>query len=100
MFFWGHDIQVNGGSAVPKESNLFGALTGIAVIAISLLVSLPRLREMDWPDWEKESYPDARDLMMIPLFAMVFPTVRYCFDLMLDVSDHNLSSSMLTVVFN
>jgi hypothetical protein len=52
----------------------------------SLSLALPRLRGVvAWPDWEKESYPDAKDLLMIPLFAVVFPTVRYCFDFILEV---------------
>jgi ceramide synthetase len=33
-----------------------------------------------WPDWEKESYPAAKDLLLIPVFAVLFPTVRFLFD--------------------
>jgi len=33
-----------------------------------------------WPDWEKESYPEAKDLALMPLFALLFPTVRYFLD--------------------
>jgi hypothetical protein len=78
---------VNGGSAsVAKKSSLVSTVTGVVAVMGSLSLALPRLRGVvAWPDWEKESYPDAKDLLMIPLFAVVFPTVRYCFDFILEV---------------
>jgi hypothetical protein len=36
--------------------------------------------ELMWPDWEKESYPEVRDLALIPLFAIFFPTLRFFLD--------------------
>lgn len=36
--------------------------------------------ELMWPDWEKESYPEVRDLVLIPLFAIFFPTLRFFLD--------------------
>lgn len=33
-----------------------------------------------WPDWEQESYPEFRDLALIPVFAVLFPTVRFFLD--------------------
>ncbi len=33
-----------------------------------------------WPDWEQESYPEFRDLALIPVFAVLFPTARFFLD--------------------
>jgi hypothetical protein len=33
-----------------------------------------------WPDWEQESYPELRDLALIPVFAVLFPTARFFLD--------------------
>jgi hypothetical protein len=36
---------------------------------------------MQWrPDWEKESYTEHRDLVLMPVFALVFLSVRYLLD--------------------
>ncbi|KAH9530537.1 hypothetical protein CY35_20G009500 [Sphagnum magellanicum] len=32
------------------------------------------------PDWEKESYPEINDLILMPIFAIIFPLVRYLLD--------------------
>lgn len=81
LCFLVQDFQVKGASdPVVKESGLFSAFTGLAIAMISLMILLPRLRGLGWPDWERESYPDVKDLVMIPLFAVVFPTIRYFFD--------------------
>lgn len=46
-----------------------------------------------WPDWEKESYPEAKDLALMPLFALLFPTVRYFLDnCILEVSHFSFST--------
>lgn len=31
-------------------------------------------------DWEQESYPQYEDFIVLPLFALFFPTVRYFLD--------------------
>jgi hypothetical protein len=33
-----------------------------------------------WPNWDEESYPDIQDLVLIPLFAILFPTLRFFLD--------------------
>jgi len=36
---------------------------------------------MQWrPDWEKESYTEHRDLVLMPVFALIFLSVRYLLD--------------------
>ncbi|KAL2649710.1 hypothetical protein R1flu_017838 [Riccia fluitans] len=45
-----------------------------------LEASIARWRKGEWPDWEAESYPETRDLLMIPVFAVFFFTVRYILD--------------------
>ena len=46
-----------------------------------------------WPDWEKESYPEAKDLALMPLFALLFPTVRFFLDnYILEVSHFSFST--------
>ncbi len=36
---------------------------------------------MQWrPDWEKESYTEHRDLVLMPVFALVFLSVRFLLD--------------------
>jgi hypothetical protein len=36
---------------------------------------------LQWqPDWEKESYPEINDLVLMPIFAIIFPLVRYLLD--------------------
>jgi hypothetical protein len=32
------------------------------------------------PDWEKESYPKIDDLVLMPIFAIIFPLMRYVLD--------------------
>ncbi|CAM6105194.1 unnamed protein product [Calypogeia fissa] len=36
--------------------------------------------ELQWPQWETESYPESKDLFMIPAFSVFFFTVRYLLD--------------------
>jgi hypothetical protein len=36
--------------------------------------------ELKWPNWDSESYPESRDLMIIPLFSVFFFTIRYLLD--------------------
>jgi hypothetical protein len=33
-----------------------------------------------WPNWDEETYPEIQDLGLIPLFAILFPTVRFFLD--------------------
>jgi hypothetical protein len=33
-----------------------------------------------WPNWDEESYPDIQDLVLIPLFAILFLTLRFFLD--------------------
>ncbi|KAL3702093.1 hypothetical protein R1sor_020115 [Riccia sorocarpa] len=42
--------------------------------------AIARWRKGEWPDFEAESYTEARDLLMIPLFAVFFFSVRYILD--------------------
>lgn len=76
------DSNVNGGSAPPgKKSSLLSTFGGILIVLVALMGA--QLASQGWvprPDWEKESYPEAKDLVLIPLFAVLFPTVRYLFD--------------------
>jgi hypothetical protein len=37
-------------------------------------------RQFQWPDWEYEDYPSKEDLLMAPLFAMIFPIIRLLLD--------------------
>lgn len=49
--------------------------------------------EWRWPNWETESYPEAKDLMMIPAFSVFFFTIRYVLDtFVFEVTCPNLSS--------
>lgn len=68
--------------SMDKTSESVGSLlgTGAAVVVGSLVMMQPWTKDLRWPDWEKESYPATRDLLMIPVFAVLFPTVRYFFD--------------------
>lgn len=47
------------------------------MMALQQSVSLPW---PSWPDWEEESDPQLKDLVLVPVFALVFPTVRYLLD--------------------
>ncbi len=33
-----------------------------------------------WPNWDEETYPEIQDLVLIPLFAILFPTLRFFLD--------------------
>ncbi len=33
-----------------------------------------------WPNWDEETYPEIQDLGLIPLFAILFPTLRFFLD--------------------
>jgi hypothetical protein len=56
--------------------------------------------ELMWPDWEKESYPEVRDLALIPLFAIFFPTLRFFLDkFVFEVGDILFSQPPLFVCY-
>ena len=75
-------LCVGGAQSVGKDASLRGTLAGaVAMVMVSVMVLQPRWGvHLSWPDWEKESYPAAKDLLMMPLFAVLFPTVRFFFD--------------------
>jgi hypothetical protein len=33
-----------------------------------------------WPNWDEETYPEIQDLVLLPLFAILFPTLRFFLD--------------------
>ncbi len=33
-----------------------------------------------WPNWDEETYPEIQDLVLIPLFAILFTTLRFFLD--------------------
>ncbi|KAG6547696.1 hypothetical protein Mapa_011146 [Marchantia paleacea] len=55
------------------------AITGGGSLDI-LEVSIARWQRGEWPDWDAESYPEAKDLLLIPMFAVLFFTARYLLD--------------------
>lgn len=39
--------------------------------------------ELQWPDWDYEEYPSKEDLVIAPLFAILFPILRLLLDRLL-----------------
>lgn len=52
-----------------------------------------------WPDWEHESKCTVADLALVPVFAVIFPTVRFLLDtLIFEVLSLSLSLSLCVCV--
>lgn len=52
-----------------------------------------------WPDWEHESKCTVADLALVPIFAVIFPTVRFLLDtLIFEVLSLSLSLSLCVCV--
>lgn len=60
---------------VQGVSQGFGkAFGGAIAIAMATVFGFP------WPDWEHESKCTVADLALVPVFAVIFPTVRFLLD--------------------